>query len=237
MKQIRKRTLALVMALVMLLGTLVGGVAATEDSEQASLGASEACAGHMLGIFSGVPACVNDAGALHICENNFPDENFRAYVLGLAGAEDGYFTAQECEDILSIDVYNNDIYSLQGVEFFTSITYLSCIWNYITDLNVDNNVKLKTLNCGGNQIAALDLSRNINLEILKCDSSQLSKLNVSNNYALIELDCGGNQLTELDLSNNTALLKLDCQSNLLSALDISNNSALPVSYTHLCCTG
>ena len=226
MKQIQKRTLALVMALFMLLGTLVGGVAATEDSEQASLGASKACAGHMLGTFSGVPACVNGDGELHICKNNFPDEHFRAYVFGLTGAEDGYFSAQECEGILSVDVNNHGIASLQGIEFFTSITYLRCIWNDITALNVDNNVMLKNLNCIGNQIKALDLSRNIDLEILECDSSQLSKLNVRCNRALIELHCSGNKLTELDLSNNTALLELDCQSNSLSKLDISNNSAL-----------
>lgn len=44
------------------------------------LGASAACEGHTLGTFSGLPACVNENGELHICENNFPDVNFRRFL-------------------------------------------------------------------------------------------------------------------------------------------------------------
>ena len=56
------------------------------------LGASAACEGHTLGTFSGLPACVNENGELHICENNFPDVNFSSFLINwtVSGA-DGYY--------------------------------------------------------------------------------------------------------------------------------------------------
>ena len=73
MKKVISSILCVCLAFLCFAGTKTEVSAAPAES----LGASEACAGHTLGTFSGVPACVNENGDLHVCENNFPDEGFR----------------------------------------------------------------------------------------------------------------------------------------------------------------
>ena len=62
------------------------------------------------------------AGELHICGNNFPDEKFRNYISGLAGAEDGYFSGEECAAVTYVNVAYQGIHTLRGIE----LLYLDC---------------------------------------------------------------------------------------------------------------
>ena len=147
------------------------------------LGASAACEGHTLGTFSGLPACVNKNGDLHICKNNFPSKNFRSFLIATAFGSTGYF--DEKHYLTTLNVESRGITSLRGIEFFTRLTSLSCGYNQLTELDVSNNTALTYFSCYSNQLTELD---------------------VSNNTALTSLGCGSNQLTELDVSNNTCLL-------------------------------
>ncbi len=193
------------------------------------LGASEACEEHVLGAFSGVPACVNENGNLHICENNFPDDVFRECVSNLEGAEDEYFTPEECGKIISVKVHQSyAAQTLQGIEFFINLFSLDCAFNQLTELDTSNNAALELLYCGGNQLTELDLKNNTALKILDCAFNQLKELDVSNNTALEVLYCDINQLTELDTSNNTALEKLYCHRNQLENLNVRNNIDLKI---------
>ena len=197
------------------------------------LGASAACEGHTLGTFSGLPACVNENGELHICVYNFPDENFRViltiFVFGVGGYidEEDYPTTL---DVSSRDVEFWPVKSLRGIEFFAKLTSLNCNFDQLTELDVSKNTALTSLSCAGNQLTELDVSNNTALTSLSCGGKQLTELDVSNNTALTSLSCGGSQLTELDVSNNTALTYLDCRSNQLTELDVSNNTALTLLY-------
>ncbi len=188
MRHFLKKTVAAVLTLGVLFGTLGGSIvyADTENNDGSSLGASAACARHTLGTFSGVPACVNENGDLHICAKNFPDEVFRKYVANLEGAEDGYFTPEECGKIEeSLNVCDNDdIKTLQGIEFFT---------------------RLKSLNCDRTGVSELDVSNNIALAKLSCRQNHIQKLNISGCTELVELDCAYNDLTELNVGHNTQL--------------------------------
>lgn len=137
--------------------------------------------------------------------------------------------------------------SLQGIEYFESLTQLSCYYNQLTSLNISANTALTTLwcynnsltsldvsgctvltelSCPFNQLTSLDLSANTALTGLSCSSNQLTTLDVSANTALTELYCYGNQLTSLDVSANMALMWLSCSYNSLETLDISKNTAL-----------
>lgn len=227
MKKLSK-TISLMLAFVMVLSLpnlLLVNVQALEIGSEESLGAVNACNGHILGTFSGVPACVNESGDLHICENNFPDENFRNCIDQQCG-RDGYFTETEKNALEVLDIGNKQISSMQGVEFFNQLCNLLCYNNYLTDLTLSNNAALSYLNCSNNRLTALDLRKNTVLTELNCSSNQLTEINVSNNTALTKLICGNNLLTELDLSNNTILTYLNCFSNQLTELDLSNNTLL-----------
>ena len=133
--------------------------------------------------------------------------------------------------ITSLDVagsYDNPgtLTSLQGIEYFESLTGLDCSYNQLTELDVSRNTELRYFVCFNNQLTELDVSRNTELTILGCNTNQLTELDVSANTKLETLWCDYNQLTELDVSRNTELTYLDCEENPLTKLDVSANTKL-----------
>ena len=116
--------------------------------------------------------------------------------------------------------------SLQGIEYFESLTELVCYYNQLTSLDVSANMALTELECYDNQLTSLDVSGCTALTMLVCFSNQLTTLDVSANTALTTLWCYYNQLESLDVSANTALMVLECDDNQLTSLDVSANTAL-----------
>lgn len=190
----------------------------------------------------------SDSEDIYIEEENFPDENFRAFLLEQSYGKDGVITAEERNNIKSLNVEGKYISSLKGIELFTKLAELNCSSNYISDLDlsknteivildcssnrslsnfdISNNTALKRLYCSYNQFTSLNISNNTELTILDCSENNLSNLDSSNNSALTHLRCDHNNLSNLDLSNNTVLISLECDDNNLSILDFSNNTAL-----------
>ena len=163
---------------------------------------------------------------VEINETNFPDANFRTYLLEQSYGQDGVITDVEIASITSIYAYSEKIASLKGIEFFTALEKLGCGNNKLTALDVSKNTALTELGCDQNQLTALDVSKNTALTRLECFSNQLTTLDVSKNTALTRLECFSNQLTTLDVSKNTALTYLSCSGNQLTTLDVSKNTAL-----------
>ena len=166
-----------------------------------------------------------------INETNFPDENFRNYLLSQSYGIDGVITDEEILGITEISVESKNITSLKGIEYFTALTMLFCYNNQLTSLDVSQNTALIYLECYTNQLTSLDVSKNTALTSLRCGVNQLTSLDVSQNTALTELSCYKNQLTSLDVSKNTALAWLVCYENQLTSLDVSQNTML----TYLLC--
>ena len=133
--------------------------------------------------------------------------------------------------ITSLDVSGTEdapgaLTSLQGIEYFESLTFLKCDSNQLTTLDVSANTALTFLKCDSNQLTSLDVSANTALTYLSCSSNSLTSLDVSRNTALMNLSCYSNSLTSLDVSRNTALTDLWCESNQLTELNVSANTAL-----------
>ena len=122
--------------------------------------------------------------------------------------------------------------SLQGIEYFESLTQLSCYYNQLTSLNISANTALTTLWCYNNSLTSLDVSGCTVLTELSCPFNQLTSLDLSANTALTGLSCSSNQLTTLDVSANTALTELSCENNQLTTLDIIANTALRELYCY-----
>lgn len=111
---------------------------------------------------------------------NFPDANFKAYMVANFDLnKDGEISKDEASLITQIDCRKNNIQSLEGIEYCTTLTRLNCCWN---------------------QLTALDVSKNTALTRLECSSNPLITLDISKNTALTQLDCAENQLTTLDVS-------------------------------------
>ena len=108
-----------------------------------------------------------------INETNFPDENFRNWVLSQEYGDDGVLTNVEIAKVTRIDVSNKGIQNLKGIEYFTGLTDLNCASNRLTTLDVSKNTGLKTLICFGNPLTSLDLSGCTVLKDLWCYSNQI----------------------------------------------------------------
>ncbi len=175
------------------------------------------------------------------------DANFKTYLVTNFDTDgDGEISTTEAEQVTTINVNTDNIYSLDGIEYFTSLTQLTCNGTAeldissgifigkgnLTKINLSKNIKLIFLNCGYNQLSQLDLNSNTQLTVLDCCSNQLSELNLSVNTKLTKLLCGDNQLSKLDLSNNTELTSLYCYSNQLPGIDLSNNTKLTELYCY-----
>ena len=158
-----------------------------------------------------------------------PDPNFEQALIDLGydnAPINGSVPTANISEVTLLEVYDKNISSLDGIEDFTALNYLSCFDNQLISLDVTNNAALIQLNCSGNQLISLDVSNNPALDFLSCNTNQLTSLNISQNTALTELDCIDNQLTSLDLSNNAALTNLKLQTNQLTSLDVSQNTNL-----------
>jgi Leucine-rich repeat (LRR) protein len=186
-------------------------------------------------------------------QTDIPDVNFELALIDLgydSGAIDGQIPTSNIEGILDLDVGEYSIYDLTGIEDFKSLNSLKVYSNYLSNLDVSQNVNLVKLNCGDNQITDFDnLKLNLTLQELICDSNDFTEINLSQltaltildissnniptidlsqNVNLSELYCGINFLSELDLSSNAQLTKLNCSDNYITTLDLTPNTALKV---------
>ena len=161
----------------------------------------------------------------------FKDPIFLAAVRSRLGKDaSDHILASEVAGIWHLDLSHMGISDLAGIEYFTSLSTLSCNANQLSELDVSSNLLLSYLYCSHNQLTELDVSHNSALRYLICDNNQLAELDVSNNPALIYLYCASNPLGKLDVSNNTALNTLICGYNQLTELDVSNNPMLTSLY-------
>lgn len=69
-----------------------------------------------------------------INSTNFPDANFRNYLLSLY--PDGYLTQYDIANMTSLNVSNKGISNMKGIEYFTALKELRCWANSFTSLNL-----------------------------------------------------------------------------------------------------
>jgi hypothetical protein len=142
------------------------------------------------------------------------------------GIMDDYVTTANINTVTNLNVSNQNIGNMTGIEDFTALTDLLCFQNQIITLDVSSNLSLINIYCFDNQLTTLDINSNTSLSILWCYENQLTTLDISNNLSLTSLGCFDNPLTSLDVSNNLALTLLDCRNNQLSTLNVSSNTSL-----------
>lgn len=128
---------------------------------------------------------VTGEGNVFVNPTNFPDDEFRRCLLSK-----GIISEEDVKKQRILDVPNENVGSLKGIEYFKALEYLTC---------------------SGNHIVSLDVSKNTYLKELICSYNQLTSINVSNN--LTYLYCSGNQLTSLDLSGNSYLKTIYAEHN------------------------
>ncbi len=150
--------------------------------------------------------------AVRIDAGNFPDPVFREYVEKKCdGDSDGLLSESEIAAVKKIEIREDSLVSVQGIEFFTALEKLSCGGQWddcgIAVVDLSRNTALTELSIFLTQITALDLSRNTALEKLWCASNfQLEALDISGCSKLIRLETYWTKLTELDISACPAII-------------------------------
>ncbi len=168
-----------------------------------------------------------------INETIFPDAKFRAIVSGLLDPNGkGKAEYYDFIEIKELEIQDEDITSLKGLEFFTELHLLDCSGNELKSLNLAGNSFLQSLFCSHCELTTIDVSRNPELQNLICGGNRLTTIDVKNNPKMTWFNCADNQLTTLDLSANTKLDDFICDENKLVTLDLKANKLL----TGLCCS-
>ena len=89
-----------------------------------------------------------------INETNFPDKDFREFLLdkeaNIDRNQDGKLSTGEIALVQDIDVYDIEIADLSGIEYFTELKYLDCAGNHLTSLDLSRNTKLAELDAENN---------------------------------------------------------------------------------------
>lgn len=118
------------------------------------------------------------------------------------------------------------ISNLEGISYFTNLTYLSADNNSLISLDVSALVNLNQLNCEHNQLTNLNINGLINLQKLNCGSNQLTSLNLNGLTSLTNLNCFFNHIPSLNFIGLSNLQELDFSSNLVNSVNLSNLSNL-----------
>ena len=157
-----------------------------------------------------------------------PDPNFEQALIDLGIDSDGLngqILNADAMGVASLDVSSEMISDLTGIEAFQDVTWLNCVGNNLSNLDLSNNAGLEFLQCNANHLTALDLTNNPMLLRLFCNDNQIESLDLSTNPLIWFLACGFNQLNSLDLSANNALQQVYCQNNpSLNFLDVRNGN-------------
>ena len=153
---------------------------------------------------------------------NFPDANFRAYLL--SEYPSGVITTAQLNARTELEVNNKSISNMKGVEYFAQLTMLSCYGNNLTSIDVSNNLQLTYLNLFDNKLTSINVVNNTRLEQLYLHRNQLTEVTVTyhtalrtlwvrDNPYLTNLNCCRNALTNFDIANCTSLQSLKCFEN------------------------
>lgn len=179
-----------------------------------------------------------------------PDDNFEQTLIDQgydSGPLDDYVLTANIEVITSLDVSDKGIQDLTGIEDFTSLGFLNCSMNLLTELNLNTNTQLYRLEAFNNQLTSIDITQNTALTFLYISNNQLTTIDLSNlsalknllisdnllpsidvtqNIALEQIFIYNNSLTDLNVTQNIHLDELACQNNLLTTIDVTQNTQM-----------
>jgi hypothetical protein len=161
---------------------------------------------------------------------------------------DGEIQVSEAQAITRLNLSNQNIVSLEGINAFSNLenlyfndnlianalslsslvnlTEVEGTANQLTSLDVSNLPNLVYLSVGGNNLETINFSGSTNLEVFQATNNNLTSLNFQGFPNLNTVSCGDNQLQSLGLEGLTNLLYLVCYDNNLTSLDVSDSPPL-----------
>ncbi|MBY0424083.1 MAG: hypothetical protein K2Q22_00470 [Cytophagales bacterium] len=148
-----------------------------------------------------------------------PDANFRNALKLLIpsafnNAEEMDITNVSVTGLKSLNLSSNFISNLDGIQYFSGLTYLNCSFNFLTNISLLPD-SLSYLNCTYNNLTNIS-SLPSGLNTLVCYNNQLTSLPTLPS-SLTFLSCFSNKLTSLP-ALPSGMTTLSCYSNKLTSL-------------------
>ena len=173
-----------------------------------------------------VPIWANNPSKVFVIIN-IPDANFKQALINLGVDTNGNSEIDDFEAVLvgGLNLNNQNISDLTGIEAFLNITFLDVSDNNLSAIDLSLNDKISILYCANNNLSALDVSH-LMLAELRCRDNNISSLDLNLSTTLTHLYCQNNALTSLDVRNNVDLQYFSCRNNQLAILDLSLNTDL-----------
>ena len=146
---------------------------------------------------------------------NIPDANFKNALvntncakIGLSTVltdvdsnDDGEIQQIEASVVTSLQIYNQNISDLTGIESFSTLEAMDCSNNSLTNLNLNNFLSLKYLYCSNNGITTLTLSNCFNLSHFTCDNNLMTSIDLSSTRVYKVYIRDNPNLTYINLKN------------------------------------
>nr|MCR4852253.1 hypothetical protein [Prevotella sp.] len=92
-------------------------------------------------------------GYVFINTEHFPNANFRNFLLEQGYRCTGVLTEEDVMETYELDLYNQGISNLKGIELFTELEALTCDINNLSTIDLSENTKLTYLSCSENHIS------------------------------------------------------------------------------------
>ena len=86
---------------------------------------------------------VQSRNDLCIDESNFPDDNFREFVIQYDTDNNGYLDYTEIYPVTSMNASNRNISDFTGIEHFTMLKEFNCSDNTLANINIHHNTNLE----------------------------------------------------------------------------------------------
>jgi len=112
---------------------------------------------------------------------SIPDSNFEAKLISLGidiDGKNGKVLTSSIAQIKTLDVSNNNIANLMGIQDFAMLETLNCQDNQLLYLDLSKNILLNSLNCSNNKLVSLDLKNGKNTLLNKGISSFTNNINL-----------------------------------------------------------
>ena len=161
---------------------------------------------------------------------NIPDAHFKAQLLSadvaysntemivLDANANGEIEVEEASLVTSLALPEGEIVSLEGIQYFTNLKSLSCLFNKIEQIDYDLPL-LEILLCDVNKITHLNMSHFPRLNWLNCGDNLLTSLDLRQNEMTL-LFVPGNLLTEIQFGPLSTGVYIDVSNNQLSSLEV-----------------
>ncbi|MEM6718980.1 MAG: hypothetical protein AAF611_06690 [Bacteroidota bacterium] len=160
---------------------------------------------------------------------SIPDANFEAALEALGYDDisgDGQVPTALIETVTNLDLRNQSIADLTGIEDFTALDTLDCSNNSLTTFDISSNENLMIVNASMNSIATVNTGNNSVLQFLLLQFNNITAVDFSGNSNLQLIDLSDNPLTTLDVSQNVNLISLFARNTPLATIDVTQNTAL-----------